>query len=263
MPKTYRRGSTGGSVRMIQQALCEAGYTVKDDSDYGPKTEMAVTAFQHQQGLTADGIAGSKTLTRLFVGNITQAYINTHITRLAGRQIRYIAIHYTAGSNSRKGAAMANRNVFVQRPASADYVVDDEQTVQVNPDVENCYCWAVGDKKNPWTGGGRLYGKATNKNTVSIEICSTKRPGSTAAVANHEGWSLSAAAVARALRLARLLMVLYGVQKDCVVRHYDISGKLCPGVPGWNDGPLYDTGGVAMCGRKNGSGEWAAFWNSL
>ena len=108
MAKTYRLGSKGEGVRLIQRALCEAGYTVKTDSDYGPRTEEAVKAFQRQAGgLQADGIAGAKTLTRLMVGTMTEAPINTHITRLAGRQIRYISIHYTAGSNSRKGAAMA------------------------------------------------------------------------------------------------------------------------------------------------------------
>ena len=259
MAKTYRLGSKGEGVRLIQRALCEAGYTVKTDSDYGPRTEEAVKAFQRQAGgLQADGIAGAKTLTRLMVGTMTEAPINTHITRLAGRQIRYISIHYTAGSNSRRGAAMANRNVFLKRSASADFVVDDETTVQVNPNPEGYYCWAVGDKKNPYSGGGQLYGRATNRNTLSIEICSTLQPGTTAAVPNHEGWSLSSAAVVRALRLTRLLMVLYDVPRDCVVRHYDISGKLCPGVPGWNNGPLCTTTGK-QTNRPNGSSEWTKF----
>lgn len=264
MAKTYRQGSAGEGVRLIQRALCEAGYTVKTDGDYGPKTAEAVTAFQRQAGgLTADGIAGSKTLTRLFVGNITLAPINTHITRLAGRQIRYISIHYTAGGNSRRGAAMQNRNVFLKRSASADFVVDDEQTVQVNPNPEGYYCWSVGDKRNPYSGGASLYGRATNRNTISIEICSTLQPGTTPAVPNHQGWSLSTAAIVRALRLVRLLMVLYGIPREQVVRHYDISGKLCPGVPGWNDGPLCDTTGKAIPARRSTSAEWEKFLASL
>ena len=259
MAKTYKIGHGGEGVRLIQRALCEAGYTVKTDGDYGPKTAEAVKAFQRQAGgLTADGIAGSKTLTRLFVGNITMAPINTHITRLAGRQIRYISIHYTAGGNSRRGAAMQNRNVFLKRSASADFVVDDEQTVQVNPNPEGYYCWAVGDKKNPYSGGGQLYGRATNRNTVSIEMCSTLAKGTSAAAPNHEGWTLSDAVVARTLRLVRYLMMAYDIPRERVIRHYDVTGKLCPGVPGWNNGPLYNTDGK-QTNRPNGSSEWTKF----
>ena len=259
MAKTYRRGSKGESVRLLQRLLVQRGYQLTADGDYGPRTVAAVIAFQQaEQGLKVDGIAGAKTMALLAGVVLTEAYIRTHITFAPGRQVKYLAVHYTAGSTSQRGAAMANRNVFVQRPASADFVVDDEQVIQVNPDIDSYYCWAVGDKRNPWTGGARLNGKATNRNTVSIEMCSTLSKGTPASAPNHEGWTLSDAVIARTLRLVRYLMMAYDIPRERVIRHYDVTGKLCPGVPGWNDGPLFDTAGK-QTSRKSDSHKWAEF----
>ena len=289
MATIYKLGSKGDGVADIQLALRLSGYDVTIDSCYGPKTRDAVVAFQKSRGIGADGIVGPKALALLkkvlAMGTtethpapgpsptnggesangavaITNGYIYQHVTRCANRAIRYIAVHYTAGTTSRRGQAMQVRQVFLQRSASADFVVDDGTIVQINPDLRNYYCWAVGDSKNKWTGGGRLYGQATNRNTISIEICSTLRQGTSAAVPNHEGWTLSKAAVEQARRLVRYLMQQYNIPKERVVRHYDISGKLCPGVPGWNDGPMFNTNGRQTSG-KNGSQEWLAFWQSL
>lgn len=272
----YKLGSKGDGVEEIQLALKLAGYGVTMDGYYGAKTREAVMAFQRSRGIGADGIVGPKTMALLkevlAIGtkvpekagalSITNGYISQHVTRCANRAIRYIAVHYTAGTTSRIGQAMQVRQVFLQRSASADFVVDDGTIVQINPDLRNYYCWAVGDSKNKWTGGARLYGIATNRNTISIEICSTLRQGTSAQTPNHEGWTLSKAAVENARRLVRHLMLQYGIPKERVVRHYDISGKLCPGVPGWNDGPLFDTKGRQTSG-KSGSREWQSFWQSL
>ena len=61
-------GSRGEEVVMIQQRLSELGYyTGSIDGIYGSATKAAVTAFQKDNGLAADGIAGQKTLTALKV----------------------------------------------------------------------------------------------------------------------------------------------------------------------------------------------------
>ena len=259
---TYKLGDKGDSVRMIQVALQAAGYSVATDGVYGQQTVNAVKSFQIDSNLTFDGVAGPKTLAALFGVSISKGYINQHITRLAGRSVRYIAVHYTAGSSSRAGSAMAVRKVFMSRSASADFVVDDEQIVQINPDLSGYYCWAVGDKKNISSGGGQLYGQATNRNTVSIEVCSNLAKQTSASMPNHSGWSFSDAALSHAVRLVRYLMVMYGIPKERVVRHYDISGKLCPGIPGFNDGLLYTTSG-SKTGKRNDSSKWIEFRNRI
>ena len=267
---TYKRGSKGDTVRQIQKALANAGFAVTCDGIFGQATEKAVKAYQKQKGLPADGIVGAKTLPLLIPGtpsegiDIANGYIHTHITRSINRPIKYIAVHYTAGGTSKKGAAMNTKSVFLnpKRRGSADFVVDDETIVQINPDLKNYYCWGVGDSKNHTSGGGRLYSIATNRNTISIEVCSNLKKGFSASYPNHAGWYYTTASLDNTRRLIRYLMKKYNVPKANVVRHYDISGKLCPGIHGWNDAYIYtDTG--TKTGEKNNSKEWLEFWQSI
>ena len=59
-------GSSGSEVTQIQQKLQSLGfYSGSIDGVYGTETKKAVTEFQKSCGLTADGIAGTKTLTYL------------------------------------------------------------------------------------------------------------------------------------------------------------------------------------------------------
>lgn len=59
-------GSRGGEVTQIQQRLAELGYDPgAADGIYGTRTQNAVIAFQRDQGLDADGIAGKNTLAAL------------------------------------------------------------------------------------------------------------------------------------------------------------------------------------------------------
>ena len=63
---TLRPGATGQDVRKMQAALTSLGYTVGTDGTYDSVTWAAVLAFQRDQGLRADGLAGNATLTRLY-----------------------------------------------------------------------------------------------------------------------------------------------------------------------------------------------------
>ncbi len=63
---TYKQGSTGDVVRQIQTKLRSWGYmTAATDGIYGPKTVEAVKYFQRKNGLTVDGICGTRTLAAL------------------------------------------------------------------------------------------------------------------------------------------------------------------------------------------------------
>ena len=64
---TLTVGSEGEVVRKVQQALIDLSYLKgKADGIYGAKTEEAVRRFQSVYGLTADGLAGTKTQNKLF-----------------------------------------------------------------------------------------------------------------------------------------------------------------------------------------------------
>ena len=62
-------GSRSEEVRQIQQKLKELGYyTGNVDGIFGTQTKNAVVNFQKSKGLSADGIAGPKTLAALGIG---------------------------------------------------------------------------------------------------------------------------------------------------------------------------------------------------
>ena len=61
-----RHGSRSEAVRQMQEDLKKLGYYSGTVSGhYGTLTEAAVTSFQKDNGLSADGIAGSKTLAKI------------------------------------------------------------------------------------------------------------------------------------------------------------------------------------------------------
>lgn len=65
--ESLKEGMNGSSVRALQKQLKKLGYyTGSVDGDYGSGTVQAVTAFQRNNGLTADGIAGNATLNKLY-----------------------------------------------------------------------------------------------------------------------------------------------------------------------------------------------------
>ena len=260
-------GSKGTSVKQLQELL-----HITADGIFGKNTESAVKQFQKDHNLTTDGIVGINTWKALGItedsrcvdSSVIYDPLSVHITKSLNRPIKYIAIHFTAGSNSKPGRAKSVKSVFEQRSASADFCVDDRDMVQFNPDLNNYYCWAVGDKKSN-SNGGQLYGIAKNSNTISIELCSTCTPATakTVSLSNHSNWSFTDAVINNAVKLTKILMKKFNIDKDHVVRHYDISGKLCPGIVGWNDDPLYDPETKKRTGQKNNSKKWEEFKSKL
>ncbi len=264
---TLKRGSKGDEVKKLQKLL---GLTA--DGDFGPKTEAAVKEFQKKNGLVADGVVGAKTWaildktsststtnSKCVDSSVIYAPLKCCISKLTNRTIKYIAIHYTASGSSNPGRAINMKNSWEStKRASADFGVDDRDMVQFNPDPKNYYCWSVGDKKASKVNvpDGR------NSNTISIEICSSLKKGTSVEKPNHEGWYYTDAALENAVKLTKILMKKFNIPVERVVRHYDISGKLCPGIIGWNDGIIYDVNGKAT-NKRNNSEKWKAFKNML
>lgn len=66
-PCILQKNSIGIEVKQLQQRLKDLGYYSGDvDGQYGTGTQTAVTAFQAQHGLKADGVAGEQTLAILY-----------------------------------------------------------------------------------------------------------------------------------------------------------------------------------------------------
>ena len=154
----------------------------------------------------------------------------THNTSVRKDDIKYICIHYVGAT----GDAKPNVDYYSQPTvtnASADFFVGHNGDIwQYNPDPVKRYCWAVvGGRKSRY--GGSFYGKAKNSNSVSIEMCVKTRGGMTA---NSPDWYFTPETINATVELTKYLMGLYNVPAERVIRHFDVTGKLCPGVVGWN-----------------------------
>lgn len=148
------------------------------------------------------------------------AHRNNYGSKRNTNTIKYIVLHYTSNDGD---TDEANANYFAQdlkangkAVASAHYFVDDDSYTQSVPD--DYIAWAVGGSK--WNNnGGRLYGIANNSNSISIEMCDTKRDGVVKA---------SQQTIDNAIKLTRMLMLKYNIPVENVIRHYDVNGKTCP-----------------------------------
>ena len=137
----------------------------------------------------------------------------------AASGIRYIVIHYTGNDGD---TAMNNAEYYASNvvKTSAHYFVDANEIVQSVDDLR--IAWAVGGKKYPscpQTGGGTLHGRCLNANSISIELSDAKKDGV---------YAPSAKTVAQALELTKALMKKYNIPASNVIRHFDVTGKLCP-----------------------------------
>lgn len=130
------------------------------------------------------------------------------------KDIKYIVIHYTAnkGDTAENNAKYyANTNT---RQAGAHFFVDKKGEVWCSVKMERT-AWAVGnDYRSGEKGEATYYGKCTNANSVSIEMCDCL---------SETNWEQ--------MKATRQL-VKY-IQKKCtnaktIIRHWDVNGKQCP-----------------------------------
>ena len=130
--------------------------------------------------------------------------------------IRAIVFHYTANTGS-SASALGNARYFANgsegRAASAHYCVDEKNIVYECVPLDTV-AWSVGDGRS-----GKYGNLVNNYNSVSIEMVShTDASGA---------YYIPKATQENAARLCQMLLKkLPGVQY--AVRHYDVSGKLCP-----------------------------------
>ena len=251
-----KKCSKGDSVKLLQELLNKHGFNLTVDGDFGNKTEEAVKQFQKRLNLTVDGIVGSKTFEALQAKyeaniNIIKDFLKVHITPKTRTSIKYLVIHFTAGSSSKPGRAKSAKHTFETSQASADFCVDDRDIVQFNPDPYKYYCWSVGNSKTD----------ITNSNSISIEICSNIKSGRSVKYANTDGWYFTKETLENAKKLAKYLMKKYNIPKNRVVRHWDVNSKNCPGIVGWNKGYIYDDNGKNI--GQNNESEWLKFKESL
>lgn len=130
--------------------------------------------------------------------------------RRRASDIKYVVIHYTGNNGD---TARNNLNYFHENKvsASAHFFVDEKET-----------CCSVPWDNIAWHCGAKKYihDECRNANSIGIEICSRKDSNGEYYFHNN--------AVKLAAQLTAQQMKNYNIPIYNVVRHYDVTGKICP-----------------------------------
>ena len=129
----------------------------------------------------------------------------------ANKTNKYIVVHYTGNSTD---TAYNNTRYFksVNRNASAHYFVDDTSIWQCVQDKD--VAWHCGDRLKSGNGGA-YYNKCTNYNSIGVEMCCTN-------------YDVSMTTENNTIDLVQYLMKKYNIPASNVIRHYDVTNKICP-----------------------------------
>jgi N-acetylmuramoyl-L-alanine amidase CwlA len=171
---------------------------------------LTVTGFIYHRYFAKDVSVNYDKIT-LEAPEITQAFLTPNVNsrpELALEQVKGIVVHYTANPGS---TAMANRNYFESRKdekdqssnkVSSHFIVGlDGEIVQCIPLDEIAY--ASNDR---------------NGDTISIECCHPDKSG-----------KFNKKTYQSLVKLCAWLCDTYEIEgKEDIIRHYDVTGKLCP-----------------------------------
>ena len=125
-------------------------------------------------------------------------------------KIEWIVMHYTAND----GDSDESNGRYFQQPlnpvASAHYFVDDDSITRSVPDDYVAYHCGANTYRHP---------SCRNANSIGVEMCDAKRDGRVMATDKT---------IANAAELVYQLCKQYNIPYDHIIRHYDVTGKLCP-----------------------------------
>lgn len=196
---TYKKGSKGKNVTLIQQAL-----GIKADGVFGAQTENAVKAWQSSHGLDPDGIVGNLTWATLF-----PKAEKTKLVKSA-RKISEIIVHCTATPEGRNFTVADIRAGHLARgfvDIGYHYVIYLDGSVHEGRNIHQTGAHCTGHNQNSvgisYVGGVARDGK-TPKDTRTKEQ--------------------KAALVTLLADLCRL----YKLPVTRIFGHYQFANKACP-----------------------------------
>lgn len=139
---------------------------------------------------------------------IKELLTNVNRTVKNNREIKYIVVHYVGAVSTAYNNAKYFENA--NRQASAHYFVDDNDIYRVVKDED--VAWHCGTK-------GKYYSECRNSNSIGIEMCCYNNNGTLDISENIEN---------RTIELVKELMAKYNIPAENVIRHYDVTHKICP-----------------------------------
>lgn len=129
------------------------------------------------------------------------------------RKIKYIVIHYVGATGGARNNCIYYENVY--RGASAHYFIGHAN--------ENASIWqCVEDNDVAWHCGAKKYyhNECRNSNSIGIELCCHKD--------SKGNWYFDKETLDMAVEFVKEKMKEYHIPIENVVRHYDVTHKICP-----------------------------------
>lgn len=125
--------------------------------------------------------------------------------------IKFLVLHYTANNGD---TAFSNCKYFsgANRNASSHYFVDEKGIYRSVRDMN--VAWHCGSMN------GYKHKYCRNTNSIGIEMCSR--------IDSNGKFYIKEETIANAIELTKFLMEKYDIPVDNVIRHYDVTGKMCP-----------------------------------
>lgn len=135
-------------------------------------------------------------------------------TKYKDRTIKYLVLHYVGAESSAKN----NADYFFKedKRASAHYFVDDRSIWQAVEDKNAAWHCGGGVQGN---GGRQYYGLCSNSNSIGVEMCCQRKSGKL---------YITEKTLKNTSVLVQSLQKKYKIPDSRVIRHYDVTGKLCP-----------------------------------
>ena len=145
---------------------------------------------------------------------IKENLTNVNYNKMSNKVNKYIVIHYVGAVSTAYNNSVYFKNV--NRSASANYFIDENEIYRVVADSDKA--WHCGDKLKSGNGG-TYNGKCTNSNSIGIEMCCYNNNGKI---------DVSEKVISNTIELVKELMAKYNISIDNVIRHYDVTNKICP-----------------------------------
>jgi N-acetylmuramoyl-L-alanine amidase CwlA len=106
---------------------------------------------------------------------------------------------------------------------NADYYAREKISASAHYFVDGISIWqSVEDYNVAWHCGAKVYKhpECRNQNSIGIEMCVKKD--------KKGNWYFEPATVKNTIELVKSLMRKYNIPIENVIRHYDVTGKICP-----------------------------------
>ncbi len=140
--------------------------------------------------------------------------------------VKYLVIHYVGATGDAKNNAKYYGTQVVKPKASAHYFVGHGPSSEI---------WSSVDERDTAFHVGAnsyVHPDCRNENSIGVELCCHQDA--------KGNWYFDKATVDAAVELCRDIIARYGIDKDHVLRHYDVTGKNCPAPfvkdwAAWND----------------------------